>query len=238
MEVVAARCCGLDVHQSTVVACAIVTEDGRKKSRVTLLRDQLARLERTRAEIARYDQLLDQKVKQYGAAIQMLCTIDGVQRTAAIEIFAEVGPDLASFPNDAHFASWAGTCPGIHESAGKRRDVRRRRGNPYLQSILVECSLAATRKKRTYLKDKYHRLKARRGTMRALFAIAHKLARAVYRVLSTGQPYRDLGGGYLDQRDKPRLAKQLVLRLQALGLDREYVLALFPPSCSSTSTPA
>lgn len=195
-----------------------------------MLRDQLARLDRTSEDIARYDQRLNEMVEPYSDRIDLLCTIDGIQRTAAIEVFAEIGPDLASFPDEAHFASWAGTCPGIHESAGKRANARRRRGNPYLQSILVECSLAATRKKDTYLRDKYYRLRARRGSMRALFAIAHKLARAVYRVLATGTPYRDLGGAYLDHRNRRTIACKLAHRLQALGYGRDAILDLFSKS--------
>ena len=194
-----------------------------------MLRDQLARLDRTLEEIAHYDALLMERVAPYQEHLALLCSIDGIKITAAIEIFAEIGPDLSSFPTDGHFSSWAGTCPGQHESAGKHRKARRRRGNPYLQAILVECALAATRKKNTYLKDKYHRLRGRRGTMRALFAIAHKLCRAVYRVLTTRMPHEDLGGAYLDRRNAKAVARNLVARLQRLGLDAAAVQSLFRP---------
>jgi hypothetical protein len=119
-------------------------------------------------------------------------------------------------------------CPGQNESAGKKGSARRRRGNPFLQSTLVECALAATRKKGSYHKDKYHRLRARRGTMRALFAIAHKLARAVYRTLTRREPYQDLGAGYLDARDKPAVARKLIERLRALGFDQQSIVAFLP----------
>jgi transposase len=119
-----------------------------------MLRDQLARLDSTGAEIAKYDATLAEQVKPCAQHIELLCSIDGIQRTAAIEIFAEVGPTLATFPSDGHFRAWAGTSPGLHESTGKRKRGRRQRGNPYLTNILVECSLAATRKKDTYLRDK------------------------------------------------------------------------------------
>ena len=107
-----------------------------------MLRDQIARLDRTHDEIVRYDALIAERAAPYEAQLSLLCSIDGVQRIAAVEIFAEVGPDLASFPSDGHFSSWAGTCPGQHESAGKHGKARRRRGNPYLQSILVEIGRA------------------------------------------------------------------------------------------------
>jgi transposase len=194
-----------------------------------MLSDHLTLLDHLAEQIRRYDALLDERVSPYEEHIQILCTIDGIQRTSAIGIFAEVGPDLRSFPTDGHFSSWAGTCPGQHESAGKHRNARRRRGNPYLQSLLVECSLAATRKNGSYLKDKYHRLKARRGAMRALFAIAHKLTRAVYRVLLSREPYRDLGAGYLDRTNAATVAKRLVARLRRLGLDYEHLKDFFHP---------
>lgn len=195
-----------------------------------MLSDHLTHLDHLAEQIARYDALLSERVSPYEEHIQLLCSIDGIQRTSAIDIFAEIGPDLGSFPSDGHFSSWAGTCPGQHESAGKHRNARRRRGNPYLQSILVECSLAATRRNNSYLKDKYHRLKARRGAMRALFAIAHKLTRAVYRVLTSRQPYRDLGAGYLDRINGVTVVKRLVARIRRLGLDYEHLKDFFPSS--------
>ncbi|MCI4371872.1 MAG: IS110 family transposase [Thermoplasmata archaeon] len=201
-----------------------------------LLRDLLERLAQTAKDIARYEDLLETYVTPYEKNLGMLCTIDGIQRCAAIEIFAEVGPDLADFPSDANFAAWTGTCPGKHESAGKETRARRRRGNPYLQSILVQAALAASRKKATYLRDKYHRLKARRGSMRALFAIAHKLARAVYRVLTTGEPYRDLGAEHLDAKNKNDVVRHLVNRLRRIA-SLDEVVASFnaqrPPETTS-----
>lgn len=202
-----------------------------------LLRDLLERLAQAGKDIARYESLLETYVEPYEKNLAMLCTIDGIQRCAAIEIFAEVGPDLADFPSDANFASWTGTCPGKNESAGKSKQARRRRGNPYLQSILVEAALAASRKKATYLRDKYYRLKARRGSMRALFAIAHKLARAVFRVLTTGQPYRDLGPDHLDAQNKDHVVRNLINRLKRIATLDE-VVARFQAHPAPPTAPA
>ena len=136
--------------------------------------------------------------------------------------------DLACFERAASFAAWVGTAPGVNESAGRNKSGRRRKGNAYLTSILVECAYAATRKKDSYLKDKYWRLRARRPALVALFAIANKLAHAVYRVLSTGEPYVDLGATFLDRRNPLKVARGLVQRLAALDLDRETLLAMLP----------
>jgi transposase len=193
-----------------------------------MLTDQLARLDGLAAEIEKYELLLEDRVTPHEKCLQLLCSVPGVQRAAAIEIFAEIGPDLASFPEPENFAAWAGTAPGMSKTAGKNRSGRHRRGNPHLCSILVECALAATRKKDTYLKDKYRRLKARRPKLCALFAIANKLAHAAYRVIAKQIPYRELGAAYLDQRHGKRTARNLVKRLSTLGLSREELIAMLP----------
>ena len=200
-----------------------------------MLRDQLARLDGLVAEIAKYDDLLDQQVQPYEQWLTLLCSLPGVQRTAAIEIFAEVGNNLASFPRAESLSAWAGTAPGLSKTAGKNKSGKRRHGNPYLCSILMECALAATKKKDTYLKDKYGRLQARRPKLVALFAIANKLTHAVFRVITTGIPYRDLGSSFLDRRDSKRTAKYLVNRLVNLGIGpQELVLMMRNPTTAAS----
>jgi transposase len=193
-----------------------------------MLSDQLARLDGLAAEIAKYDGMLEQRMAPYEQWLSLLSSIPGIRRTAAIEIFAEVGPNLASFPRAESLSAWAGTAPGMSKTAGKNKSGKRRQGNPYLCSILVECALAATKKKDTYLKDKYRRLKARRPKLCALFAIANKLTHAVFRVITTATPYRDLGSSFLDRRDSKRTAKQLINRLVTLGIKADDLLAMMP----------
>ena len=193
-----------------------------------MLKDQLESLAQLTAKIAKYEAMIADRAMPYAKNVAALQTIHGVKDIAAYEIFAEVGPDLASFKSSASFAAWVGTAPGVNESAGKNRSGRRRKGNAYLTSILVECALAATRRKGSYLKEKYRRLRARRPGLVALFAIANKLAHAVHRVLTTGQTYTDLGAAFLDQRNPFQVAKKLVQRLAALDLDREKLIAMLP----------
>jgi transposase len=143
--------------------------------------------------------------------------IPGVDWVVAAVLIAEIGIDMSVFLSANHLASWAGVCPGNHESAGKQKSGRARKGNVHLRTILVGAATSASRTKGSYLKDKYHRLKARRGALRAALAIAHKILVAAYHMLAKGLAYRDLGAAYLDQLDQTRTAANLKRRLERLG---------------------
>ena len=114
-------------------------------------------------------------------------------------------------------SAWAGVCPGNHESAGKQKSGRARKGNVHLRTMLVGAAISAARTKGSYLKDKYHRLKARRGAMRAALAIAHKILVSAYHMLAKNLPYRDLGEAYLDHISQTRTVANLKRRLERLG---------------------
>ena len=186
-----------------------------------MLRMQLRRLEEVERDIAEIDALIEAKLEPYARQRDLLMQIPGVDVVSSAEIVAELGVDMSVFKSAAHLASWAGVCPGNNESAGKRKHGKTRKGNIYLTTALVRAAQAAAKKKRSYYKDKFHRLKARRGYRRAIVAIAHKILVAAYYMLSTGTPYRELGERYLDVLDVNRTKRLLVLRLQRLGYDVE-----------------
>src|SRR5271166_1929159 len=140
------------------------------------------------------------------------------QDIATLEVLiAEIGVDMSVFLSVHHLSAWAGVCPGSHESAGRQKSGRARKGNVHLRTILVGAAISAARTKGSYLKDKFHRLKARRGTMRAALAIAHKILVSAYHMLAKGLPYRDLGEAYLDQIGQTRAVANLKRRLERLG---------------------
>jgi hypothetical protein len=130
-----------------------------------------------------------------------------------------MGTDMRVFPSAKHAAAWAGVCPGNNESAGKQKGTSVRKGNVHLRTALVEAAVAASRKKGSYLRDKFHRLRARRGPKRAAMAIGHKILIAAYHILATGGQYRDLGDTYLDGLEKRRVTRGLVRRLERLGYE-------------------
>jgi transposase len=142
----------------------------------------------------------------------------------ATVLIAEIGVDMSVFLSVHHLAAWAGVCPGNHESAGKQKSGRSRKGNVHLRTMLVGAAISASRTKGSYLKDKFYRLKARRGALRAALAIAHKIPLAAYHMLAKGLGYRELGEAYLDQIDQTRTAANLKRRLERLG----YIVQLQP----------
>jgi transposase len=167
------------------------------------------------------DVLIDKHVAPWAEEIERMISIPGFDRVMAVSVLAEVGPDMSVFPTEHHLASWTGVCPGNNKSAGKSRDGRPQRGNPWLKTMICQAALSAVKTKGTYLKDKYHRLRARRGHNKAIMAIAHKLIFAVFHVLKEQVAFKELGSDWLDKRDKNRVVRGLVERLRALGFDAE-----------------
>jgi transposase len=190
-----------------------------------LLAMQLRRLKNAEAELELLDKRIDEKLEPYRAQHKLLMTIPGVSWYVAAVLIAEIGVDMTVFASVRHLAAWAGVCPGNNESAGKHKSGKARRGNVHLKTALVGAAASAGKTTGTYLKDKYHRLKARRGPLRAAVAIAHKILVAAHHLLSRQVPYQDLGAAYLDNMDKTRTTANLVRRLERLG----YAVTLKAP---------
>jgi transposase len=187
-----------------------------------LLRLQLDRLQAVEQDLTTLEQHIQEKLQPYAAQLALLQEIPGVDWTLAASIIAELGVDMGVFHSVSQLASWAGVCPGTNESAGKRKSSRIPKGNVYLKTGLVEAANAASRAKGTYLRDKFYRLKARRGYKRATIAVAHKILVAIYHMLSQQVSYNDLGDLYLDKLNKSHLTHNLIHRLQRLG----YIVTL------------
>ena len=179
----------------------------------------LRRMAAIEADLAALDARIEAQMEPFRAQRALLRQIPGVDDRVAATIIAEIGIDMSVFGSAMRLASWAGVCPGNHESAGRQRRGTTRRGNVHLKTALVTAAIGASRRKGSYYKDKYHRLKARRGYLRAAIAIAHKILVAAYHMLATGAPFRDLGEAYLDQQARRRTTANLIRRLNTLGYD-------------------
>jgi transposase len=178
---------------------------------------QLKRVQAAEEDLAVLERRIQEKLKPYEAQLTLLQEVPGVDWTLAAVIIAELGVDMKVFGNVSQLASWAGVCPGNNESAGKRKTSRTPKGNVYLKTALVEAANAAAKAKGTYLRDKFFRLKARRGYKRAAVAVAHKILVAIYHMFSHQVCYDELGDLYLDKLNKHSLTRNLVHRLERLG---------------------
>ncbi len=177
----------------------------------------LAHLDFLDEQIQGLTETIGEQIAPFESAVELLCTIPGVQRRTAEVIVAEIGVDMSVFPTAKELASWAGQCPGNDQSAGRRRSGRTRKGSKWLDWALEEAALAATRTNDVYLQAQYQRLRPRRGHKKALGAVKHSIIIACWHMLSTGELYKDLGGDYFRKRDPQRTTKRLVTHLEALG---------------------
>jgi transposase len=153
----------------------------------------------------------------FADAMQRLDTIPGVNQRTAEVLIAEIGVDMSRFPSDRHLASWAGLCPGNHESAGKHKTGRTRKGNIWLRAGLVEAALGATRTKNSAVAARYRRVLRHRGHKKAIVAVAHNLLITAYHVLASHTTYQELGADYYDRRHTERVARRAVQTLEQQG---------------------
>jgi transposase len=153
----------------------------------------------------------------FRSLILLLCSIPGVGTLAAKTILAEIGYDMTRFPTAGHLLSWAGFCPGQNESAGKRKSSRLRKGAPWLKTMLVQCAWAAVRKKDSYYKAQFNRLRGKHGAKKAICAVAASMLTAIYHMLKDGTEHEDLGADHFHRRSTEAKAKSLVAQLTKLG---------------------
>jgi transposase len=191
--------------------------EGKVEEHHRFLRVQLRRLRTVEEDLGILEQRIQEKLKPYAAQFTLLQEIPGIDETLAAAIIAELGVDMGVFESVSQLSSWAGVCPGNNESAGKRRSSRIPKGNVYLKTALVEAANSAAKAKGTYLRDKFYRLKARRGYKRAAVAVGHKILVAIYHMLSHQVCYNELGDVYLDNLNKHHVTRNLVNRLERLG---------------------
>jgi transposase len=182
-----------------------------------VLAQHLRHLDFLDAEVATLNAAIAERMQPHAAVLARLDAIPGVNQRIAEVIIAEVGADLSRFPSARHLASWAGLCPGNDESAGKRRSGKTRKGNKWLRAALTEAAQGAAKKHGSYLQAQARRLAARRGKKRALVAVAHSILVIAYHLITRQDEYRDLGGAYFDERDRHRVERRLVRRLERLG---------------------
>ena len=172
-----------------------------------------AHIESLQRELADIDAYLLAAMQPYALAHGLLQTIPGIDRIAAALILIEIGDEMARFGCAERLASWAALCPGNNESAGKRKSGKTRHGNAVIRYILCECANAARMTKST-LAAKYRSLMVRKSHKKAIVAVAHKMIRLIYVLLTRKQAYLDQQIDYAAmsaKKNAPRWIKQLKL---------------------------
>ena len=210
--------------RSKIDRLALALDGSLAEHQRLLLRMHIRRLEEIGRDLAEVEAAIHAAMRPFAAQQALLVTIPGVDALTAAAIVAEIGADMSVFGTAQRLAAWAGLCPANHESAGKQKRRGTRKGNPYLKATLVTAAVCGARTKGTYLRDKFHRLRARMGAKKAAVAVAHKILVAAFHMPQRATAFADLGAEYLDRVDKHRTAKRLVRRLDALG----YAVMLRP----------
>ncbi|MGA8597472.1 MAG: IS110 family transposase [Bryobacteraceae bacterium] len=194
------------------------------KGRITdhhryMLSELMADLDRIEAKILRLETEIANRMKPHADVIERLMTIPGLKLITAWTIIAEMGTDMAPFPDAAHAASWAGLAPGNNQSGGKRRSGRTNKGNRWLRRALVQSAWAVSHRSNCFLTAQFYRRAARRGEKKAIIATAHQLLVIAFHILRDGTVYREKGGDYFDQLNPERTKQKLIARLERLGFD-------------------
>ena len=187
-----------------------------------MIRMHLAHIDHLSASIDALDTEVDRVIAPFADQVRRLVTIPGVGKRTAEVVVAEIGVDMSRFPTAAHLASWTGLCPGNHESAGKRRSGRARRGNSALRVALCEAAWAGVRKNDRYLGAQFRRFQRRFGPKaegKAIFACAHTLVVMIWHVLADEDAvFQDHGADWFDRRsDTAAHTRRLVHQLEKLG---------------------
>ena len=164
-------------------------------------------------ELAELDAYILGAMAPYSWAHRLLQTIPGIDQIASAMILIEIGDDMRRFGCADRLAAWAALCPGNNESAGKRKSGRTRKGNAIIRYILCEGANAA-RMTKSSLASKYKSLMVRKTHKKAIVAIAHKMIRVIYLMLTRKEPYRDAQVDYETmsaKKNAPRWIRQLKL---------------------------
>lgn len=181
-----------------------------------LLKLHLKRLKLLDEQIAKLSQMSATMLKKHEAAVVRLAQVPGFGAESAQQLIAEVGVDAEAFASAAAFSSWTGTCPGSDVSAEENHSSRCPKGNRYVRRILSEAAHAAVKKKGSHFQNLFRRFLPALKYNGAIWAVAHRLARVVWKILHDGVSYIEQGQE-TNPRAKKRRAQKLAQALRKLG---------------------
>jgi transposase len=177
----------------------------------------LHRIDAHTADINDLSARIEEAIAPFRFARELLMSIPGFSTIIAEVFIAETGADMTVFPTAGQLASWAGASPGSNESAGRVKSTKTRPGNRYVKGTLGVAALLAARSKNTYFPAKYRRITALRGPSKALVAVEHAMLTAAWRMLATGELYKDPGADSLTRQAPAKTKARAIEQLESLG---------------------
>ncbi len=148
--------------------------------------------------------------------VQRVAEVPGFGADSALQMIAEVGPQAAAFASEKALASWVGVCPGNEESAGESKSTRSPKGNRPMRRLLNQAAHAAVKVKGSIFQVTFQRLFPRMGYQQAIWAIAHRLCRLLWKILHAGIRYEERGPA-VSAKSKRNRAARMIKELKALG---------------------
>ena len=217
-------------HEDILSSVNGITFTNEQKLRINIVKEHIDYLTN---QINLLRDTVNTLVNPYEDYINLLMSIPGIDRNAAITIISEIGVDMSQFSNHYRLSAWAGLAPGCNESAGKKKSVKISRAGVYLKPCLVEVAHCAVKNKtKTYYANKFNKISKRRGKKRAYIAIARKILVAVYHMLSTGETWNptDLASSETSDKNKIKFTKNnfcgSLKQLLSLGLTSDELINL------------
>ena len=179
---------------------------------------QLQRLQLIDQQMAQLHSMIAAAMKPHQDAVMRLAEVPGLGVDSAQQIIAEVGAQASTFASAAELTSWVGTCPGKEESAEQNHSSRSAKGNKYMRRVLNQAAHAAAAKKGSHFQIVFRRLLPRLGYQSAIWAVAHRLCRLVWKILHEGLRFIEKGAE-VHPREKKKRAQMLARALRKLGYE-------------------
>ena len=209
------RRCKHPIEEIQAAVDGAVSREQAAKLKICLdfIDEQKKRIEELDSEIFRL-------AEPYSYALELIRTTPGLNKDplTAIRILSEIGADMSVFPTSKHLVSWAGCCPRNDKSAKNIKGTKISQAGSYLKPILVQIANALLKSNdHPEFRERYRRIKARRGHKKAIVAVCRMLLTAIWNILSKLEPYS--AKGYL--ADKIQEHSVVITKAQGLELLRK-----------------
>lgn len=181
--------------------------------------DELQLLEE---QMEKLEQMIAGLLKAHQDAVRRLAEVPGLGVESAHQIIAEIGPQAAVFASAKALASWVGVCPGEEQSAEQTMSSRSPKGNRMMRRILNQAAHAAVKMKGCIFEVVFRRLRTRLKYEEAIWAVAHRLCRLIWKLLHHGVSYEEHGPAVSAKAKRTRTAR-MIRELQRLGYRVEAV---------------